>query len=233
MSSEQDFEIVYPHQEREGKILEELLSLDGLQDEELNIITAEKMDEDNIDYDQALDLANIAADEEGRETKSLLNTFPFNQENYGNHSGHHGHGEHGDGHHHDHHDHHGEHHHDHDHDHTNNDHHDHDHDHADHEEDAEDTLNAGATPLRGSLRGDRRPASSASAPHLQFPFNLVRGSGEDTAAASSVLCGGPGGGCGEAGDLATNQIEDSSLVGNALGKKCVEKVRHYLFVYSL
>ena len=53
MSSEQDFEIVYPHQEREGKILEELLSLDGLQDEELNIITAEKMDEDNIDYDQA------------------------------------------------------------------------------------------------------------------------------------------------------------------------------------
>ena len=26
------------------------------------------------------------------------------------------------------------------------------------------------------------------------------------------------------GDLATNQIEDSSLVGNALGKKCVEKV---------
>jgi len=52
----------------------------------------------------------------------------------------------------------------------------------------------------------------------------VRGSGEDTAAASSVLCGGPGGGCGEAGDLATNQIEDSSLVGNALGKKCVEKV---------
>ena len=84
---------------------------------------------------------------------------------------------------------------------------------------------SGATPLRGSLRGDRRPASSASAPHLQFPFNLVRGSGEDTAAASSVLCGGPNGGC---GDLATNQIEDSSLVGNALGKKCVEKVRHYL-----
>ena len=89
-------QLVYPQRLRQAKVLEELSSGESFEDKELNAIITEPVElvEDQNDNENGRVKKSLVPEEDEEENddrikKSLLNTFPFNQDNQNHDHGHH------------------------------------------------------------------------------------------------------------------------------------------------